>query len=220
MKAKQLETTKLTQVSTTPDNRANPNEAHIGTQKTAGNIGNMPAQQQQRQPFAQGQGMDSHTSTEDSFNKSTQEHHSQQQPDFITNPNLGQQTGQNKEEDFSTSTQENRSHKSTSHVTPCTTAGGARLGEPMGQNLNTANTAQPLDNTGFGGNAAAGGSSNLNMGSGMGAPQDLQGKAPAKASGQVQGQGEYMTPRQNYSADADRPVQQQQHVARDQRGGF
>jgi len=231
------------------DNRANPNQAPIGTQRPTGNMGNMPAQQQQgynqgrgmnqsnmpaqqqqqqQQPFTQGlgqgqgKGMDSHTSTEDNFNKSTQEHHSQQQPGF--NPNIGQQMGGNQEEDFSTSTQENKSHKSTSHVAPCTTAGGAGAGEPMAQNLNTANTAQPLDSSGFGGNAAAGGSSNLNMGSGMGAPQDQQGKAPAQVlgqgQGQGQGQGEYTTPRQKYNADADRPVQQQQHIARDQRGGF
>lgn len=184
------------------------------------NQSNMPAQQQQRQPFTQDQGMDSHTSTEDSFSKSTQEHHSQQQPAFNTISNVEPQTGQNKEEDFSTSTQENKSHKSSSHITPCTTAGGARAGEPMGQNLNTANTAQPLDSSSFGGNAAAGGSSSLNMGSDMGVPQNIQGKAPAQAPGQGQGQGEYMTPHQKYSADADRPVQQQQHVTRDQRGGF
>lgn len=194
------------------------------------NQGNMPAQQQQQQQpltqgLGQGQGMDSHSSTEDNYNKSTQEHRSQQQPGF--DPNLGQQMG-DQEENFSTSTQENKSHKATSHVAPCTTtaAGGAGAGDPMAQNLNTANTAQPLDNSGFGGNAAAGGSSNMNMGmgAGMGAQQDLQGKGPAQGygqgHGQGQGQGEYTTPRQKYNADADRPVQQQQHMARDQRGGY
>ncbi|KAJ5984475.1 hypothetical protein N7481_006574 [Penicillium waksmanii] len=192
------------------------------------NPSNMPAQQQQ-QPFTQGQGqgqgLDNHTSTEDNFNKSTQEHHSQQrQPGFNSNPNLGQM-GENQEENFSTSTQENKSHKSTSHVAPCTTAGGAGAGagEPMAQN--TANTAQPLDNSGFGGNAAAGGSSNLNMGAGAGAPQDLQGKAQALGQGQGQGlghgqgQGEYTTPRQKFNADANRPAQQES-ISRDQRGGF
>jgi hypothetical protein len=205
------------------DNRANPNQAPIGTQRASNtgqntkpnttqhqqglkgtNQGNMPTQQQQK-PLTQGQGqnlqgqgqgmgMDSHTSTEDNFNKSTQEHHSQNQP--AQPSNLGQATGDALNEDHSTSTQENKSHKSTSHVSPCTTAAGTGAGAGAGEQMFQNNPAQGD----FGGNAA-GGSSGMNMGS---APQDAQHQA-------------YTAPRQKFSGDVN---PDQQNIARDQRAGF
>jgi len=130
---------------------------------------NMPAQQQQQQqPKNQGmnpsnmpaqqqpmtQNVDNHTSSEDNFNKSTQEHRSHMSEPGQSGFNNNQATGESNEDKFSASTQEHKSHKSTSHMTPCTS--GATESEPMSENR----TAQPN----IGGNAAGGSSYNENMG--------------------------------------------------------
>ncbi|KAK5789742.1 hypothetical protein VI817_008865 [Penicillium citrinum] len=137
------------------DNSANQGTA--GFQRN--NVGNAPqtlnpSNMNQQQSY--NQGSDRHTSSDDDFSKSTQEHRSHRQPGQYD------QTGTGAEEvDFSSSTQEHKSHKTSSHMTPCTS--NPAEGGPISQNNNPAQAN-------FGGNAAGGSSYNQNMGmdTGMG----------------------------------------------------
>jgi hypothetical protein len=191
--------------NTAQQQRMNPNT--MPTQQQGTNQGTMPAQQQRMNPNTmptqqqgmnqnamptqQGQGLDTHSSSEDTFSKSTKEHHTQHQPGqfgFDNSPTLGQE--QTFDEDFSSSTQENKSHKSTSHVAPCTTAAGGQ------QQMAQSSSGQPMAQ-GSGGNfggSAVGGSSSVNA-----APDQVQ-----------------YNPRQKFRTE-DGPVQGN---VSDQRGGY
>lgn len=63
------------------------------------------------------QGLDNHQTSEDDFQKSTNEKNFQSRPSDNNNP-LGQMTSEEKHE---TSTEEHKSHSATSHVRPCQT---------------------------------------------------------------------------------------------------
>ncbi|KAJ5683133.1 hypothetical protein N7462_006298 [Penicillium macrosclerotiorum] len=159
---------------------------------------NMPIQQQ---PF--NKGVDNHTSSEENFDKSTQEHRSHHEPGqygFDAN----QAPGEMGEENYSSSTQEHRDHKTTSHVTPCPprTMGSERMPENnVGQNSGN-NTAPPS----FGGNAAGGSSYNENMGAR--GPDNMQSAAPSQKLGTGTGAG------------LNRPPEQQDMTAGQQRAGY
>lgn len=88
-------------------------------------------------------GVDNHLSSEDDYNKSTQETKSQSQPAGNYDPR-GQQTS---EESHKTATQEHKSHSATTHMMPCQTN--------LQNELGTDNLAAEQ---GFGGNAAGGSS--------------------------------------------------------------
>jgi hypothetical protein len=128
-------------------------QAPAGLQReNAGNQGmsssNMPAQQP-----TFNQGMDNHSSSEDKFSKSTEEHRHSNQPTrsgFDDN----QVTGETQDEDFSASTQEQKSHKATSHISPCTSGG-------LGSEQTSDNRANQPN---FGGDSAGGSSYNQNVG--------------------------------------------------------
>jgi len=198
-------------VDSDQDNRAQqgaaaPQRSNAGAQGM--NPSNMPGQQQ---PY--NQGLDNHSSSEDNFNKSTQEHRSHNQPgqfDFDGN----QVTGE--EENYSTSTQEQKSHKNTSHISPCppgTTGGGQKFENQAGQGFDNraAQPTQPgLDSNqaaggqpDFGGNAAGGSSYNENM----------------SARGQDNTENAAPLQKSRAGADVNRPTEQQ-NTARDQRAGY
>ncbi|KAJ5608663.1 hypothetical protein N7528_009230 [Penicillium herquei] len=109
---------------------SNPSAHQISAGPQTGNVGNTGA-------------MDRHTSSEENFSRSTNERRSQQQP--MQNSSA---TGQGGLEQFESSTDEQRSHKSTSHISPCTSA--------TTKNGPTFENTQPQ----FGGNAASGSSYN------------------------------------------------------------
>lgn len=144
----------------------------------------MPGQQQ-----TYNQGVDNHTSSEEDFSKSTQEHRSQHQPSQYGFDN-NQTTGGTNEEDFSTSTQEHKSQKNTSHISPCTSS--ATGSEPMSENRAT----QPN----FGGNAAGGSSYNENVGARR--PEEVQNTT---------------LPEKPNAGAGTNPLAEQQNVAGDQR---
>ncbi|KAJ5261032.1 hypothetical protein N7478_011627 [Penicillium angulare] len=121
------------------------------------NPSNMPAQQP-----GLSQGVDNHSSSEDNFSKSTEEHRHQNQPaqfDYDGN----QVPGETHDEDFSTSTEEQKSHKTTSHISPCTSGGMEN------EQMVDSGPTQPN----FGGNSA-GGSSSYNQNAGNRIPEGGQ----------------------------------------------
>ncbi|KAJ5724341.1 hypothetical protein N7488_002376 [Penicillium malachiteum] len=109
---------------------SNSNAHQESASPQTGNVGNIGA-------------MDQHTSSEENFSRSTHERRSQQQPMQHSSA-----TGQAGLEEFESSTDEQKSHKSTSHISPCTST--TTKNEPIFENT------QPQ----FGGNAAGGSSYN------------------------------------------------------------
>lgn len=87
-------------------------------------------------------GTDNHTSNEDNYNKSTQEHKVHTQPGV---PGSGNQMSS--EDSYSSSTQEHKAHSTTSHTTPCQM-------NPTAESGLQGRAAQPE----FGGGAAGGSS--------------------------------------------------------------
>ncbi|KAJ5111631.1 hypothetical protein N7532_002166 [Penicillium argentinense] len=189
------------QVDSDLDNRAKQGAVASAPQRsTAGDQGinssNMPNRQQ---PY--NQGVDNHTSSEDDFSKSTQEHRSHNQPGQYGS-DANQVAGERDEDNYSTSTQEHKSHKTTSHVSPCPprTMGSERMPKnSAGQEFDN-RAAQPS----FGGNAAGGSSYNENMGAR--GPDDMQTAAPLQKPGAGTGAGVNRAP-------------EQQNIAGDQRVG-
>ncbi|KAJ6024739.1 hypothetical protein N7540_005536 [Penicillium herquei] len=128
-------------VDTGSERRADQTSAGPQTGNVSSAGGMDPRHTAASQPISD-KGMDQHTSSEDNFSRSTQEHRSQQQP--IQHSAAGQAGS----EDFETSTEEQKSHKSSSHISPCTST--TTKNEPIFENT------QPQ----FGGNASGGSSYN------------------------------------------------------------
>ncbi|KGO69330.1 hypothetical protein PITC_095120 [Penicillium italicum] len=94
------------------DNRAQ----HSGGATKPQKSGNAPSNTDPRGQ-SRTQGLDNHQTSEDDFQKSTNEKDFQSRPSDNNNP-LGQMTSEQKHE---TSTEEHKSHSATSHVKPCQT---------------------------------------------------------------------------------------------------
>jgi hypothetical protein len=114
-------------------------------------------------------GVDNHETSEDDYNKSTQETNSQSQPQ----PGMYDNNQMTSEESHTTSTQEHKSHSATSHTVPCQTnmQNEQGLGNSGLDSSGLGSRAQPA----FGGNAAAGGSS---YSSGARQPSGIQNDDP------------------------------------------